>query len=406
TIQNRRDTARRVPAQPIARGRRPKKIARDGRWGLVPGGFPLSLRYRGGRRAAKGGAVARRPSHGRAGGLELVAERAEELREDLRDPRLGEAELVGDLAERLVLEVVEPDDPLLALGEPRDERLDVLEERLPLERLEGLLGLGVGERLDGGDVAVRAVALVEREGEPLLGGGAEAVVLGQREAEAVGHLRRARLGAHLLLELVGGAEGLGHAAAAVPAQRVDGAEEVDEGAADAAVGERRERGAARGVVALQRLEHPEHPGVREVAVGRERVVRQAHAAGEGADEREGGHGHGPPELGRGVLGVALGGALEVRRQRGVDAGGGETRRRHHGRGEGEGGGPPGGGGCGGAGSEGRGGRGARGGRRAGAPPPRPPRRRRRRRSRGRGAGSAARRSRRRRRGGGSRWAWG
>ena len=65
----------------------------------------------------------------------------------------------------------------------------------------------------------------------------------------------------------------------------------------------------RGVVALERLQHAEHARVLEVAVRRERVVRQGHAARERAHERERGDGDGAAVRGRRVGDVAFDGVL-------------------------------------------------------------------------------------------------
>ena len=54
------------------------------------------------------------------GAVEARAEAQDRLRVELRDARLGDAEHLADLAEGQLLVVVERDDELLALGQPRD----------------------------------------------------------------------------------------------------------------------------------------------------------------------------------------------------------------------------------------------------------------------------------------------
>src|ERR1700679_3363251 len=53
-------------------------------------------------------------------GFELLLQAAEGAGVELRHPRLADAELVGDGAKAVILEVVEADDELLALGEHLD----------------------------------------------------------------------------------------------------------------------------------------------------------------------------------------------------------------------------------------------------------------------------------------------
>ena len=55
----------------------------------------------------------------------------------LRDARLGDAEHLADLAQRQLLVVVERDDELLALGQPRDRVGERLAQLGLVERLAG-----------------------------------------------------------------------------------------------------------------------------------------------------------------------------------------------------------------------------------------------------------------------------
>src|SRR5512145_2048044 len=80
------------------------------------------------------------------------------LRVELRDPRLGDAEHLADLAERELLVVVERDDELLALREPGDR---LAERFLQLGGVKRALRCGsvrVLDRVDQGDLVTARAA--------------------------------------------------------------------------------------------------------------------------------------------------------------------------------------------------------------------------------------------------------
>src|SRR4029450_6556426 len=88
------------------------------------------------------------------------------LRVELRDAGLGDAEDLADLAQRELLVVVERDDELLALGQPRDRLAERLLQ-LGLRQLGLRLGaLRVLDRVDQGDLGAAA------PGDPPTAGGA------------------------------------------------------------------------------------------------------------------------------------------------------------------------------------------------------------------------------------------
>ena len=108
---------------------------------------------------SRGNADVARASAGWRGARRREArlEAQDRLRVELRDARLGHAEHLADLAQRQLLVVVERDDELLALGQPRD-RLGERLAQLGLRRCAacGLGRLRVLDRVDQRDLVAAA----------------------------------------------------------------------------------------------------------------------------------------------------------------------------------------------------------------------------------------------------------
>src|SRR5690349_16268518 len=166
-------------------------------WGILP--FLIARKMPRGSRPKRAGdwgslqLASERLASRRAGQAGLEAENR--LRVQLRDARLGHAEHLADLAQGQLLVVVERDDQLLALGQPRDR----LAERLLQLRLRQLglrlRALGVLDRVDQGDLVAAGGGdrpeLVEGgdRGAPDLGEALVELVGG--DAELLGEIGRA-----------------------------------------------------------------------------------------------------------------------------------------------------------------------------------------------------------------------
>src|SRR4051794_31921437 len=222
------------------------------------------------------------------GAREPRLEAEDRLRVQLRDPRLGHAEHLADLAERQLLVVVERDYELLALGQARDR----IRERLAHPRLvERLLRTRAGRVLD--RVEQRDLVTLARDRPELVERGDRGTRdVGQRLLELVDgdpDLGRDLLvggrRAELRLEL--GDRPLDLAGARTDGARhpVERAELVDDRALDPRDRVDLELDVAAGVVALDRADQPEQAVGDEVALVDVRGQAAAEAPGHELDER-------------------------------------------------------------------------------------------------------------------------
>src|SRR5579884_62298 len=208
---------------------------------------------------------------GRAHRRDVGLEPENRLRVELGDPRFGDPEHLADLPERQLLVVVERDDELLALREPRDrvgERLLLLGHRERALRVRGALVLDrVDERhLVAATRARDGPQLVERRDRGA-GDLAEALLeLLLADPELLGDLLVGRRSAEPGLELADRALDVARAGANGARDPVHGAQLVDDLALDASHGIRLELHVARRVVALDRPDQPEQAVRDEVAL--------------------------------------------------------------------------------------------------------------------------------------------
>src|SRR4051812_2843012 len=102
----------------------------------------------------------------RVGSVALVGELAAQLQHGLgvhlADAAFGDAEHLADLSEGQALVVVERDHDLLAFGQCVDRAGEQILRLFGLERLDRVLGLGVLERVDEGQLVAALAANIEQ----------------------------------------------------------------------------------------------------------------------------------------------------------------------------------------------------------------------------------------------------
>src|SRR3954454_2367526 len=211
------------------------------------------------------------------------------LRVQLGDARLGDAEDLADLPQGQVLVVVESDHELLALGQGRDRVREAVFQLGGVEQLLRVRGVGVGERVEEGDLVARGVSprpqLVERDDRGVGDLHQALLQLLDRDAELLGHLLVGGRPVQAVLELAVDALDLTGAGADGARHPVQGAQLVDDRALDAGDRVGLELDLAVGVEALDRVDEADEAVGDEVGLLHVRGQAGGHAAGHVLDHR-------------------------------------------------------------------------------------------------------------------------
>jgi hypothetical protein len=208
---------------------------------------------------------------------------------ELRDAGLGHTEHLADLAQGELLVVVERDDELLALGQPRDRVGHAVLEVRGVHDRGGIGRARVLDRVEERDLVAAGVA----DGPQLVQGGDGGVGdLQQRllelldgHAELEGHLVVGRSALELVLELGVGLLDLAGAGADAARHPVERAQLVDDRALDAGDRVGLELDLALGLEALDRADQADEPVGDEVGLLHVRGQAGRHATGHVLDQR-------------------------------------------------------------------------------------------------------------------------